>query len=59
MENREKKDKRVFLFFLIAMILGTGLLLYRVPVGIARDDESFYATIPYRMVQGDALLTDE
>lgn len=57
--NRQNKPERtdlLFLCFLAALALG---LLWRCRFGFASNDEAFYLTIPYRLVQGDALLTEE
>ena len=55
----KKKIENADVFFLI-MILGNLFVhLSRIRMGMVEMDESFYLTIPYRLVQGDALLVDE
>lgn len=46
----------LFLCFLAVLALG---LLWRCRYGFASNDEAFYLTIPYRLLQGDTLLTEE
>lgn len=54
-QNYGKKD-----FFSLAIIFLFALLSLRGAFyGIASPDESFYLTIPYRLILGDALLVDE
>lgn len=56
---RPKKLERTDLLFLgFLAMLGLGLL-WRCRYGFASNDEAFYLTIPYRLLQGDALLTEE
>ena len=47
------------IIFLILLSLSVCLYLYRLKWGMADVDESFYLSIPFRMLQGDALLADE
>lgn len=56
--RREKPERTdlLFLCFLAALALA---LLWRCRFGFASNDEAFYLTIPYRLLQGDALLTEE
>jgi len=59
--NRNKsfflKYKDIFAFVVIGVF---ALTLFRsIFYGIATPDESFYLTIPYRVIKGDALLLDE
>lgn len=57
--SRQKKPERADLLFLCFLtVLGLGLL-WRCRFGFASNDEAFYLTIPYRLLQGDALLTEE
>ena len=57
--SRPKKPERADLLFLCFLtVLGLGLL-WRCRFGFASNDEAFYLTIPYRLLQGDALLTEE
>lgn len=44
---------------IFTILLGLIFLLWKVPYGFGMDDESFYLTIPQRLMQGDSLLTDE
>lgn len=55
-----KRVTRNDLIFLFLFILGTGMIFYKCPFGYSyMPDESYYLTIPYRLFQGDALLTEE
>lgn len=45
--------------FVILLSLSVLLYLYRLKWGMADVDESFYLSIPFRLLQGDALLADE
>lgn len=57
--KRRKKPERTDLMFLCFLgVLGLGLL-WRCRFGFASNDEAFYLTIPHRLLQGDALLTEE
>lgn len=58
LSKRNKLDKIDIAF--VCLLFG-GLLLYlsRIRCGFADLDESFYLTIPYRLVQGDGLLKQE
>ena len=51
----EKKD----LFWGIPFLLVTVLIFWRCRFGIPDVDESFYLTVPYRLLQGDGLFTQE
>lgn len=51
-------DRRDAAFFLL-LALSAAFLLWRVRYGYANNDESFYLTIPRRLLQGDRLLIDE
>lgn len=55
---RKLASKRDTIAYLIIFILAL-LSLRGAFYGIASPDESFYLTIPYRIIQGDALLVDE
>lgn len=58
-QRRQKKPERADLLFLCFLaVLGLGLI-WRCRYGYASNDEAFYLTIPYRLLQGDALLTEE
>ena len=41
------------------IIAAAGLLIHRALFGIATPDESFYLTIPYRFLKGDAFFINE
>ena len=43
----------------LALLACLVLLLWKAPFGYVSADESFYLTVPYRLIQGDALLVDE
>ncbi len=59
--NTGEKNKitRCDLFFIFALLSGIIILIIRAPYGIGLTDESFYLTIPYRVLNGGALLSDE
>lgn len=50
-----KKD----LFFMFLLMVVVFVHLSRIRLGMVEMDESFYLTIPFRLLQGDALLVDE
>lgn len=56
MRKSFEKETVLFILLLIGCII---LYLYRISWGMADVDESFYLTIPLRLLQGDALLTEE
>ena len=45
-------------FFAMLAVLAT-FMIWKAPYGYAGADEGFYLTIPYRLTQGDSLLSDE
>lgn len=45
--------------FLILFIPSVLLVFWRCPYGLCNVDEGFYMTIPYRLLQGDALFQEE
>ncbi len=52
--------ERIQVVFALFVIGGFSLLLLRSAFyGIATPDESFYLTIPYRLINGDSLIVDE
>lgn len=52
--------ERIQVIFALFVIGGFSLLLFRSAFyGVATPDESFYLTIPYRLVNGDSLIVDE
>lgn len=57
-----KKAKRLHvydLFAAVGFLLIVGSLLYMVRTGLGVPDESFYVTIPHRLLQGDRLILDD
>lgn len=54
-----KKVKKADILFIIALIFGLAFHIYFVFSGPFFDDESFYVTIPFRLVNGDSLISDE
>lgn len=57
MKNRNKRN--IDLLFFILLSLTSILFLFKCRFGIANIDESFYLTVPLRIIQGDALFTEE
>lgn len=45
--------------FAIIMLIVVGFAIFRLKWGMADIDETFYLSIPFRLVQGDALLVEE
>ena len=58
-QRRRAKPERTDLLFLCFLAALALVLLWRCRFGFASNDEAFYLTIPYRLLQGDALLTEE
>lgn len=58
-QRRREKPERTDLLFLCFLAVLALVLLWRCRFGFASNDEAFYLTIPYRLLQGDALLTEE
>ncbi len=50
---------RYDIIFAIALIAIALIHLSRIRLGMAHVDESFYLSIPYRLLNGDSLLTNE
>lgn len=63
MENRTIRSAirrmRWDMLFICGAVLIALLLLWRLPMGMADADEAFYITVPFRLLKGDFLLTDE
>lgn len=53
-----KNNLYTAIFLLLLVIIGV-FLVWRNYFGIALNDESFYLTLPYRYIQGDALFKNE
>lgn len=53
-----KRNLYTIIFILVLVVIGV-FLIWRNYYGIALNDESFYLTLPYRYVQGDALFKNE
>lgn len=56
---RSGPNLRYDVLFILLILCGIGLYIYRLPFGMADVDETFYLSIPYRLCQGDALIVDE
>lgn len=56
--SHEKMLKQDVLFLLVFAAAAV-FCLWKVPFGLGGDDESFYLTIPLRLLQGDAFIVDE
>lgn len=56
---RSRPYFRYDVLFILLLLCGIGLYIYRLPFGMADVDETFYLSIPYRLCQGDALIVDE
>lgn len=61
MKNTGKTSslRRYDLIFAAVFAVMTAFLIWKAPYGYGSTDESFYLTIPYRLMQGDSLLTEE
>ena len=58
----EQTKNKKFIWDVVFLILFAGsawLLIWKCRYGFANMDESFYLTVPYRMVQGDSLFAQE
>lgn len=54
-----KKIKKFDILFIIALIFGLAFHIYFVFSAPFFDDESFYVTIPFRLINGDSLIQEE
>lgn len=45
--------------FLVMLFALTAFSIWKAPRGYGGNDECFYLTIPYRLLQGDGLIVDE
>ncbi len=54
-----RSDKAHYLFFAVSISLFIFLNFWKIKYGFKGWDESFYITIPHRILQGDALFKDE
>ncbi len=54
-----KKHTKTDILWLICFLFLFAMILYKCNFGFANRDESFYLTIPYRLVQGDDLFLHE
>lgn len=57
-KNKFLNINRDLLFCFLVIIIGV-IMLYTCKYGFSSRDESFYLTIPYRLIQGDKLIVDE
>lgn len=57
--RREKRLGRWDAAFFLLLAAAAAFFCWRCRYGFANEDESFYLTIPHRLVQGDRLLIDE
>ncbi|MCC8164300.1 MAG: hypothetical protein LIO86_14340, partial [Lachnospiraceae bacterium] len=55
----KRESAKYDLCFLILLIGALMVHLSRIRLGYADIDESFYLTVPYRILQGDSFLVDE
>ena len=59
-KTMHKQTKRKgFSFFIVALTISVIYAFFRLDWGMADIDETFYLSIPFRLVQGDALLVEE
>jgi len=54
-----RSDKAHYLFFAVSISFFIFLNFWKIKYGFKGWDESFYITIPHRILQGDALFKDE
>ena len=59
MRRLNSQTKKYDLFFAILCAAIIVFFVYIAQYGYNGYDESFYLTVPYRLVQGDTLLRDE
>ena len=52
--EKQRKGSIWDLLFALGLLLGTALLLRRLPFGAVTDDEAFYLAVPWQMAQGSA-----
>lgn len=55
----KNKIKTADVAFMLILAFLTAFSIWKAPYGYINNDEPFYLTIPYRMVQGDSLLINE
>ncbi len=58
-DNNRRPALSPFVLYCVLFSLGALLVLWKCRYGIANIDEAFYLTVPYRLVQGDALFVEE
>lgn len=58
-KKRQKNIRAYDVFFFCAFCLLIAGYLYMVRTGLGVPDESFYVTIPHRLMQGDRLILDD
>lgn len=56
-----RDDRQKWQHLLFAVLIAGGLLFtfWKINYGFGGNDEAFYLTIPHRLINGDALFTDE
>lgn len=57
--NEERGGRAADVLAALALIACLAFLLWKAPYGYVSGDESFYLSVPYRLIQGDALMADE
>ena len=57
--NTKNRFSRFDIFAALCFIAAFVFLLWKAPYGIASYDELFYLNVPYRLLQGDAMLIHE
>lgn len=56
---RKKKITRIDALFILLLLFMAVFYAWRLPHGYAGIDEGFYCTVPYRLWQGDSLISQE
>ena len=57
--NKKSIEKNINRIFIVSMIAIVAIFLSRIKYGMADVDETFYLSIPYRILQGDCYFIDE
>lgn len=56
---RKKRITRIDALFILLLLFMAAFYAWRLPHGYAGIDEGFYCTVPYRLWQGDSLISQE
>lgn len=56
---KNKKIEKTDIYFAVLLVGAAFVYLSRIRLGFVDMDEGFYLTVPYRLIQGDCLLTEE